>query len=86
MQIVIDIPKSAYDFMKNCGYIASNVNLVRAIREGTPLPKGHGRLIDASKLETHEEYDGQGFTESVYKDDIDNASTVLEADMRGNTE
>ena len=34
------------------------------------------RLIDADALETHEMYDGQGFTQVVYKDDIDNAPTV----------
>lgn len=36
------------------------------------------RLIDADALETHEMYDGQGFTQVVYKDDIDEAPTLEE--------
>ncbi len=36
------------------------------------------RLIDADALETHEMYDGQGFTQVVYKDDIDEAPTIEE--------
>jgi len=52
--------------------------VVKAIRNGTPLPKGHGRLKDVDKLESHDEYDGQGFTKSVYKDDIDSLLTIIE--------
>ena len=55
-------------------------DILDAVRNGTPLPKGHGRLIDADILESHDEYDGQGFTKSVYKDDIDNAPTIIEAE------
>jgi hypothetical protein len=32
------------------------------------------------KLESHEEFDGYGFTKSVYVDDIHNAPTILEAE------
>lgn len=42
----------------------------------------HGRLIDADILETHECYDGE-WQEVVYKDDIDNAPTVIPADNQG---
>jgi len=52
----------------------------QAIINGIPLPKGHGRLKDVDRLESHDEYDGQGFTKSVYKDDIDNLPTIIEAD------
>lgn len=51
-------------------------NLYQAIQ----IPKGHGRLIDADKLESHEEFDGYGFTKSVYADDISNVPTILEAE------
>lgn len=44
------------------------------------IPKGHGRLIDADKLESHEEFDGYGFTKSVYVDDINDAPTILDAE------
>ena len=50
----------------------------------TELKKGHGRLKDVDRLEPHDEYDGQGFTQSVYKDDIDDLPTIIEADNAEN--
>lgn len=54
MQIVIDIPeevKQTFDNAKNedlyGNYYDYNSLIGKAIRNGTPLPKGHGRLIDA---------------------------------------
>ena len=49
MQIVIDIPDDVYEFSKRSGYVAEEDSneVGEAIRKGTPLPKGHGRLIDA---------------------------------------
>ena len=48
MQIVIDIPNKIYDdLMKRREADVADINAVFfAIAEGTPLPKGHGRLID----------------------------------------
>lgn len=53
MQIVIDIPKNTYNRIAEGGAKREFVyksDLMRAILKGTPLPKGHGRLIDADKL------------------------------------
>ena len=55
------------------------------IANGTPLPKGHGRLIDADALLAHLEQDTrEAFTKhqvwqmfSVYNEDV---PTVVEAD------
>lgn len=51
MQIVIDIPdeirKSIFDG-EYCGIIDQRV--YDAIKHGTPLPKWHGRLIDAKEV------------------------------------
>jgi hypothetical protein len=44
MQIVIDIPEETYEYWKNHSY---EYVLAEAIKNGTPLSKGHGRLIDA---------------------------------------
>ena len=41
MKIVIDLPEE----WEGC----TNRHLRKLIAEGTPLPKGHGRLIDADK-------------------------------------
>ena len=48
MQIVIDIPNSLYANLAKIqrGSIASK-RILDCVRQGTPLPKGHGRLIDA---------------------------------------
>ena len=47
MEIVINISDKDYQLMKD-GHIPFNV--LDAIRNGTPLPKGHGRIKDVSKL------------------------------------
>ena len=64
----------------------------RAIVKGTPLPKRHGRLIDADALKPYDcDYDnGYGCDKICYCDNctyqivkaskIDNAPTVIEAD------
>ena len=48
MQIVIDIPEEAYDFIKRTGYHTQS--LYEAIKNGTPLPKGHGDLVDYREM------------------------------------
>lgn len=82
MQIVINIDENLYTRLFDNGdeYVADMRRACVAIRKGAVLPKGHGRLKDVDRLESHDEYDGQGFTKSVYKDDIDNLPTIIEAD------
>lgn len=76
MQIVIDIDEEVYkDAMKGisnglCKY--SN----EAIRNGIPLPKGHGRLIDADTYRK-DMMDSQEF--NFFKI-LDMQSTIVEAD------
>ena len=45
MQIVIEIPEETYRQLINGR--SGNTLINKAIINGTPLPKGHGRLIDA---------------------------------------
>ena len=79
MQIVIDIPEELYDWIEHtgalsyedCGYIGG------AILDGTPLPKGHGRLIDVSEYYKGSYNDAREF--------LDNAPTIIEADKVGDT-
>ena len=57
MKIIIDIEEEIY---KECipykdtpimsNLANDNSEIVHAVANGTPLPKGHGRLIDADKL------------------------------------
>ena len=57
MKIVIDIPEWKYksicegvEASKRCGVVGIDPDIHEAIYSGTPLPKGHGDLIDRSKL------------------------------------
>ena len=53
MQIVIDVPKIDYEaIMLDKQYDARRLtHYERVIANGTPLPKGHGELIDRNKIE-----------------------------------
>ena len=52
MQIVIDIPDEMYDWLEN-GFPDEDdaEKLWQIVKNGTLLPKGHGRLIDADEFE-----------------------------------
>ena len=88
MQIVIDIPEEIYSYVntqwrdipKNDSPISI---MCSAIINGTPLPEGHGRLIDIdAAYHTLRQY--------VSFDDLDevmsNLNCVLEADKEGQDE
>lgn len=49
MQIVIDIPDSLYENILIC-WENIHPKVWKILKDGTPLPKGHGRLIDAEQL------------------------------------
>lgn len=53
MQIVIDIKEEDYRFIHEYKFVPEVciLSLGRAIYNGTPLPKGHGDLIDRNKIE-----------------------------------
>lgn len=50
MQIVIEITDRMYEAIKQDRV---PIDIGRFIKKGTPLPKGHGRLIDADKCIRH---------------------------------
>lgn len=89
MQIVIDISEEAYNAIIAVKDIdepyESTLDEVvyGAIAKGTPLPKGHGRLIDADALYEntnicHSDEDGSACVEWR---DVNDAPTIIEADM-----
>lgn len=63
MELVIKIPKEMYQEIKDTSMIIIGRRhgkkfdyvLFNAIKNGTPLPKGHGRLIIEKDGEIHEE-------------------------------
>ncbi len=80
IELVIKIPKEKYD------RLMKQMQLDRNFRECkiTPLPKGHGRLIDADRLKIdnplHLSLDIPYVTEDTVEDIIDHALTIIEAD------
>ena len=80
MQIVIDIPDNEYKQI--CELRLHNRTFYDdAIRNGTPLPKGHGRLIDADKLKSMYSINQGNFNTVVgIQKWIDHTETIIEAD------
>lgn len=74
MQIVIDIPEEDYNFVTK--QVADGITnpWKICIANGTPLPKGHGRLIDADAIDTK-------WSDPAVSKTLDDAPTILEADI-----
>jgi hypothetical protein len=88
MKIVIDIQREEYEDIKYYGTIVdeSRDYIASIILNGELLPKCHGRLIDADKLNRKKKYCFQTkygvFPQSDYfikVDDLFSASTIIEA-------
>ena len=82
MQIVIDIPDGCYDELCNAQFpIQDAYRLVAWIKNGTPLPKGHGRLIDADRLRSMYSINRANFNTVVgIQKWVDDMPTIIEAD------
>ena len=89
MKLVIDIDDKVYGLLK---YFEKGLGLdnkkdddvktalMRAVLNGIPLPKGHGRLIDADELKKHKYHDSNRYENAVAVAQIDWAETVIGAD------
>lgn len=68
MQLVIEIDKKVFDYMKECSFVENTevmlkqsvedrvktlmlFDMINALKNGTPLPEGHGRIGDLDELE-----------------------------------
>lgn len=71
MKLVIDIPEEMWEWLHN-GFLDEDdgKHAINAILKGAPLPKGHGRLIDADEYKRN----------LKWNENIDNAPTIIEAD------
>lgn len=78
MQIIIDIHEKDYHSVMYSNHVPYGV--VYAIKNGTPLPKGHGDLVDFDRL--CEEYWDGNYME-IHKDDLSNIKPIIEADKEG---
>lgn len=56
MKVVVDVNETVYEHYKDLCQCQNREDLsivIRAIGEGVPLPKKHGRLVDADLLESN---------------------------------
>lgn len=80
IEIVIKIPEGLKkDFELEQWTALSCMEMKDALMNGTPLPKGHGRLKDADNIKTAFPSGEYVRTESV-RATIDHEDTIIEAD------
>ena len=82
MRIVIDVPDRIYKRQGYLNIIDSDI-LRNALKNGTPLPENHGRLIDADELygdfiDGTEGYDCNTWNRIEIGDIIEDAPTIIE--------
>ena len=96
MKLIIDIDEEMYDWLDN-GFPTENdyVKLWEKIRQGTPLPKGHGDLIDRNQILQGEHFmilgnvqvEDENFAEREFdmfpKQTIMSVKPIIEADKKG---
>ena len=82
IKVVIKIPEWKYksicegiEASKRCGVVGIDPDVHEAIYNGTPLPKGHGRLIDADAM-----WDIYHSNDYDFYEALDDALTIIEAD------
>ena len=88
MQIVIDIPKEKYDMVRNKTYCGIyDAVIYKAIANGIPLPKGHGKLGDLGALSNYF-WDNRSklYTHKDLQIVLDNADTIIPADTESEEE
>lgn len=82
IELVIKIDEETYKDIKN-GKVYSSMRdvpqeSVLAIQNGTPLPKGHGRLGDLDRL--YDVFKRNIVSADAFKDLFNHAPTIIEAD------
>lgn len=72
MKLIIDIPECFYEY---CKTQTDAIEIELAVAKGIPLPKGHGRLIDADAMQ---KYQIDTFGQRLLV--IDTAPTIIDAE------
>ena len=76
MQIVIDIDEEVLKTRKYTDYFGcGSIKLTGVLDNAIPLPKGHGRLIDADEL-----WDLYHSNDYDFYEALDSVDTIIEAD------
>ena len=85
MKIVIDIPEERYKDIQRIAEVQLNrrtPTVEQIVANGTPLPKGHGRLKDVDWIDDNCEnhYSDKDGSWCYAWRDIDNAPTIIPAE------
>lgn len=87
MKVVIDVSEKVYNhFCRGCRFFDEVEEAIIAITDGTPLPKGHGKLIDVKDLleeiclEDTKENRKINLGEIITLEDIDRIEAIIEAE------
>ena len=81
MQIVINMPEEVLNSIKTFKgkFICENgYDLIQGIKNGTPLPKGHGKIGDLDRL--YNVFEKNVVSAGVFKELFDHAPTIIDAD------
>ena len=86
MQIVIEISEEEYQRAKENKYIFPPCEVYQAIRNGIPLPKYHGDLVDRNSFEylkaIHDAIHGEIAWSGALQKIRDSAPTIIPATKR----
>lgn len=77
MELVIKIPEEYYKAIKEIPVEQSSADML-IIRTGTPLPEGHGRLIDADALGNYIKEDADEWDKYALAY-VEGAPTIIDA-------
>lgn len=84
VEVLVRIPKKDFEELQS-NYVWWGKH-GEYIKNGTVLPKGHGRLIDADAINIHDVSPAYGMeVYGVTQDDIEYEPTVIEADREVET-
>ena len=92
MHIVIDISEEMYEDLKYLNVHGFTTAVEEAVANGTPLPKGHGRLIDVNDildrigLEDNDANREENVGEIITLEDFDYIPTIIPADTESGGE
>lgn len=82
IELVIKIPKRVYNYTHKHHHIANSdvLDIKDAIINGTPLPKGHGRILDEKDILDTENNDGGWYDLVDMPEYIAGVKAIIEAD------
>lgn len=85
MQVVIDINENLYKAIKDNEFNIYGGRVYKMIRNGVPLSKGHGRILDEKDILDTENNDGGWYDLTDMTEYIAGVKAIIEAD-NGNEE